>query len=138
MKPHIAITIEELKSIEARSKRDRLEDLFIKYFQELKPEGVPLPERQYKILPDRKFRWDFAWPDDTVRLAIEIQGGSYMGGKHNTAKGQAADYEKHNLATLAGYRILYFNTEMLKDPASCAETVIDMIARIGEEGRHVS
>ena len=67
-------------------------------------QGFPRPEPEYRILSDRKFRWDWAWPDK--RVALEIQGGVWVHGKHGRGSGIVKDHEKMNLAVVAGWRVL--------------------------------
>lgn len=74
---------------------------------------LPTPETQYKIIPERRFRWDFAWPD--YKLAVEVQGGTWIGGAHARGWGIKRDCEKANLAVLAGWRVLTFTADMVHD-----------------------
>lgn len=67
-------------------------------------QGLPPVEPEYRILPDRRFRWDWAWP--AQRVAIETQGGVWVRGAHGRGTGIVRDYEKMNLAQLAGWRVL--------------------------------
>lgn len=76
-----------------------LEEQFLLF---LKAEGL-LPTQQYTFHPTRAWRFDFSWP--AHKLAIEVQG---FGPGHNSYAGMSSDYEKHNAATLLGWRILYF------------------------------
>ena len=70
------------------------------------------PERQYRFDPDRKWLADFAWPAEM--LLVEVDGGGYVYGRHNRPAGQEKDYEKHNAAVLAGWRVLRFTGSMVK------------------------
>ena len=63
--------------------------------------------RQYRAIKGRKFAFDFAFLDE--KLLIEIQGGTYSNGAHARPLGIARDYEKSNLAQLAGWRCLAFD-----------------------------
>lgn len=78
-----------------------LEELFA--FQ-LKVARLPVPTREHRFAPPRRWRLDFAWPAQLV--GVEVDGGSWVGGRHNRASGFAKDLEKHNAATLLGWRIL--------------------------------
>lgn len=109
----------EVRNLAKRSQKDRLENSFLTTWVLLYP-NLPLPVRQYKFLPDRKFLWDFAWVEDL--LAVEIQGGSFMAKSgHNTALGQARDCEKQRLAVAAGWRVLPYNSVDMKDVIACVE-----------------
>jgi very-short-patch-repair endonuclease len=74
--------------------------------------GLPEPVREYKAIPQRRFRWDFAWP--AQKLLVEVNGGTWGKGGHSTGTGIARDYEKNNLANLAGYRCLIFTGAMVE------------------------
>jgi len=71
------------------------------------------PVRQFKAVPDRRFRFDFAWPKD--KLLVEVQGGGWVRGRHNRPAGQDNDYEKHNLATLLGYRVILVTGKQIRE-----------------------
>lgn len=71
-----------------------------------------LPEREVKFHPTRKWRFDFAWPDK--KLAVEIEGGVYSGGRHTRAKGFIADCEKYNEAAALGWTVLRFTADEVK------------------------
>ena len=66
--------------------------------------GLPEPEFEWRFHPDRKWRFDLAWPGH--RLALEVEGGVWTGGRHSRGKGMKADMEKYNAATLMGWRVL--------------------------------
>ena len=86
-----------------------LEDLFA--FQ-LASAGLTGYVREYKAIPGRRFRFDFAWEKE--RLLVEINGGTYSGGSHGRGVGINRDYEKNNLAVLNGWRLLSFDTKQVK------------------------
>lgn len=66
--------------------------------------GLPEPEREYQFHPRRKWRFDFAWPEH--RVALEVEGGIWSGGRHTTGAGFAADCEKYNEAALMGWTVI--------------------------------
>ena len=74
---------------------------------------LPEPVREYPAVKGRKFRFDFAWLEHG--LLVEVNGGTYTKGAHSTGKGIARDYEKNNLAQLAGWRCLAFDGKSVKD-----------------------
>lgn len=61
----------------------------------------------------RKWRFDFAWPDE--RVAVEIQGGVWTRGKHGRGAGIVKDYEKGNAACVLGWRVLKGDASMIRD-----------------------
>uniref|UniRef100_A0A6M3LIE1 DUF559 domain-containing protein n=1 Tax=viral metagenome TaxID=1070528 RepID=A0A6M3LIE1_9ZZZZ len=84
----------------------------------LKHFGIPSPEIEYKFHPSRKWRIDYAWPG--VKLAVEIEGGAWVKGRHNRASGFIKDMEKYNQLILLGWRLLRFqpgkiNYRLIKD-----------------------
>ena len=95
-----------------------LEDLLA---EQLRVEGIEFV-REYKFLEDRRFRADFAIIP--LLVLIEVQGGRWMEhGGHNTGGGLARDYEKANLAQLAGWRSLQFTAEDVTD-GRAVDTII--------------
>lgn len=109
-----------------QSQKATLEDQFMGTWERLWP-NLPPPLRQYPVKnpeTNRFWRIDFSWPE--WRLAVEIQGGSFVGGRHNSAVGQARDYAKHNHLTANGWRVLYFSTPMLRS----VEDVVEIVAEI--------
>lgn len=69
-------------------------------------------EREYKFLPDRKFRFDFAIPSH--KIAIEVEGAVWSGGRHVRGTGYNKDCEKYNLAACHGWRVLRYTTDMIR------------------------
>ena len=65
--------------------------------------GIKL-ETEYKYIPNRRFRADFAIP--AWRLLIEIEGGVWTKGRHIRGGGFTKDMEKYNLATVYGYQLI--------------------------------
>ena len=64
---------------------------------------IPEPETEYQFHPQRKWRLDMAWPDRMV--AVEIEGITYDGGRHQRVAGFLADAEKYEAAMLAGWTV---------------------------------
>ncbi|GAJ77628.1 hypothetical protein JCM18905_3519 [Vibrio sp. JCM 18905] len=81
----------------------QLEKLLLQHIRALKLE-VPMSE--YRFHETRRWRFDFAYPDQL--LAIEVEGGTWSNGRHNRAKGYEADCEKYNMAALRGWTVLRF------------------------------
>jgi len=64
--------------------------------------------REYRFLPDRKFRLDFAFVAE--KIAIEIDGAV-----HRIHGRFVGDREKFNLATLARWRVLHVSPQDVRD-----------------------
>lgn len=71
------------------------------------------PEREYRFHPKRRWRFDFAWPDPKIMLAVEIHGGTWSQGRHTRGKGFAEDCLKMNTAALMGWTVMVFSSEMV-------------------------
>jgi len=70
------------------------------------------PVREFRFHPTKMWRIDFCWPD--VRLAVEIEGGAFVYGRHNRPASFIKDMEKYNELTLAGYSLLRFTPQQLE------------------------
>ncbi|HEY3620730.1 MAG TPA: hypothetical protein VGK96_28335 [Candidatus Sulfotelmatobacter sp.] len=46
-------------------------------------------------------------------ILVEIEGGTWSQGRHSRGYGMAKDAEKYNRATILGYRILRYTTDMV-------------------------
>lgn len=61
----------------------------------------------------KDWRFDLAYPDRM--LAIEVEGGTWVGGRHVRGEGYREDCIKYNQAELLGWRLLRFTTDMIRD-----------------------
>lgn len=85
----------ELKRRRELEKRER-------FYSLLDRAGIPRPQAEYRFHPTRRWRMDYAWPDEKV--FIEVEGGVWTGGRHTRAKGFLNDIEKYNTAISMGWR----------------------------------
>ena len=74
--------------------------------------GLPEPVREHRFAPPRRWRFDFAWPDR--RIALEVEGGTWSGGRHVRGRGYANDCTKYNAAVLLGWRVLRVTSDMVR------------------------
>lgn len=81
-----------------------LERTFAFYWKQFNAQTSTQLATQYRFDPKRLWRFDFALPDK--RVAFEIEGGLWSGGRHVRGSGFIKDCEKYNAATLAGWRII--------------------------------
>jgi very-short-patch-repair endonuclease len=79
----------------------------------LRWEKLPSPVREFAFYPGRRWRFDFAWPERL--LAVEVEGGSWIAGRHTRGAGFEKDLEKYNAASLIGWRVLRVTPEMIDD-----------------------
>ena len=59
--------------------------------------------REHLFHPKRKWRFDYAFP--AQKIALEVEGGVFTGGRHTRPRGFLGDIEKYNQATLLGWRL---------------------------------
>ena len=69
------------------------------------------PEREYMFHPERKWRFDFAFP--AQKIAVEIEGGIWNAGAHTRGRHFESDAAKYNAAAKMGWRVLRYSTEMV-------------------------
>lgn len=72
------------------------------------PGAVP----EYRFC-ERRWRFDFAWPDKKV--ALEIEGGTWSRSRHTTGAGYRNDCYKYNTAATLGWCVIRATTDMVKD-----------------------
>lgn len=68
---------------------------------------------EYRFHATRRWRFDFAWILKGV--AVEIEGGTWSGGRHTRGDGYEKDCEKYNEAVLMGWKVLRFTSTMIKN-----------------------
>ena len=73
--------------------------------------NLPQPEREYRFAPPRRWRFDFAFVD--LMLAVEVEGGTWVSGRHNRGAGFERDCIKYNTAVNMGWRVLRFTRGMI-------------------------
>ena len=80
---------------------------------QLKAVGLPEPVAEYRFHHERRWRFDGAWPEQLI--AMEIEGGIWIEGRHTRGKGFEDDCEKYNAAAALGWRLLRFTPAMIND-----------------------
>jgi len=101
--------------------------------------GLPEPAAEYRFHPTRRWRFDYAYPD--AKVAVELEGGTWVNGRHTRGGGFEKDAEKYNAAVLLGWRVLRFTRGMLDDdPAGCMGQVAQLLGveveGVEEESAH--
>lgn len=117
-----------------KNKKSVLEDTFLAVWNREFP-SLPAPLRQHPVRnpqTGRLWRLDFCWIFEAKKLAVEIQGGSFIRGGHNTAMGQLKDYERHNYLTSQGWEVLYFSTPMLKNAVEAVTLTAEVLCKAKE------
>ena len=81
-----------------------------------------MPLTEHRFHPIRKWRFDYAWPEH--RIALEVEGGVWVGGRHTSGAGFVKDMEKYNEAACLGWRIIRCQPREL-----CSIKTVDTIKR---------
>lgn len=68
---------------------------------------------EWPFHPTRKWRFDYAYPE--LKIAIEVDGGIFIGGRHSGGVGQLKDMEKGNAACAMGWYVFHTTPEDMHD-----------------------
>ena len=74
-------------------------------------QNLPQPIPEFRFHPTRRWLFDYAWPDQ--KIALEIEGGVWIGGRHNRGAGFLKDMEKYNAAAILGWRLIRATPSMI-------------------------
>jgi very-short-patch-repair endonuclease len=78
---------------------------------QLKQTGATGFVREHQFDSARRWRFDFAWP--AFMVAVEVEGGQWVGG--HGGKRFRQDAEKYNEAAIQGWTVLRLTTDMVDD-----------------------
>jgi hypothetical protein len=77
-----------------------------RFFSALSTDGLPQPVCEHRFHATRKWRLDYFWP--SAKLALEVQGGIFIQGRHSQGAALLKEWEKLNTAASAlGIRFLF-------------------------------
>ena len=111
-----AVTATQAAALIRKSKRTALEDRLLADLAKL---GLPVPEREYRFHPVRKWRFDLAYPSRFI--AIECDGGTWSGGRHVRGAGYQRDAEKFNAASRLGWCVFHYTGAMIRSGYAARE-----------------
>lgn len=74
---------------------------------------LPEPVTEHRFAPPRRWRFDLAWP--AHKVAVEIDGGTWIGGRHTSGSGFEKDAEKLNEAAILDWMVLRVTPRMVDD-----------------------
>ena len=75
--------------------------------------GLPKYETEVMFHPKRKWRLDYAWPEQ--RIGLEVHGGHHSNGRHVRGTGFANDREKMNEAQLLGWIVIEVTSDNITE-----------------------
>lgn len=96
------------------------EDIFAR---QVMAQGMPEPVRELLFHDEKKWRFDFAWPE--MLLAVEINGAVHARGRHARGRGLENDYRKLGEAAVQGWTVYQCSTGMVKSGEA-----IEVVSRI--------
>lgn len=124
-----------LSSEPAKASFSDTSDLEGEFAQQVMLAGLPEPVREYRFAAEhvglgrgvlkrlneaglQDWRFDFAWPD--LLIAAEIEGGTWVYGRHNRPEGFERDCRKYNSAAILGWTVLRFTSGMVNSQEGIA------------------
>lgn len=87
-------------------------DLEAWLLRDIRAVGLPEPIPEHRFHPKRMWRFDFCWIDQMV--AVEVEGGVYMRGRHLRPAGYTEDCRKYNEAALLGWVVIRVTSGMIE------------------------
>jgi len=99
----------------------------------LRGNGISIEETEYMFAHatvGRKWKFDYAWPSH--RVAVELEGGVWVGKGHAAPVRFIGDCEKYNRASLDGWMLLrYTVTDINKSPGRIVEELREALGKGG-------
>lgn len=80
--------------------------------------NLPKPVTEVRFDPVRRWRFDMAWP--AHKVAVEVEGGSWVSGRHSRGTGFEEDCIKYCEAALLGWIVLRVTPRMVDDGRALA------------------
>lgn len=77
---------------------------------------LPLPVAEHRFAPPRRWRFDYAWIDQ--KLALEVQGGLFVQGRHSRGAALLKEHEKLNAAAALGWRVCFVTPQQVASGAA--------------------
>lgn len=99
----------------------RIDQLLLDHIRDA---GLPEPVPEHQFHPERKWRFDYAWPG--YKVAAEVEGGTWAHGRHTRGRGFENDARKYNQAAVHGWLVLRFTGDMIRK-GEAVETISQAI-----------
>ena len=78
--------------------------------------GVPPAETEFRFAPPRRWRFDYAFP--AYKIALEVEGGIFIRGRHSRGAGMLKDMEKYSEAAVLGWCVIRVQPSALFAPST--------------------
>lgn len=99
--------------MKSKSVKSKHHDFVADLVWQIKVAKLPMPEREYKFHPKRKWKMDLAWVDR--KISMEIDGGIWLPkGGHTSGGGFIKNAEKRNEAQLMGWHTYHVVPSQVK------------------------
>lgn len=100
---YVKKAVDPLRSARVKANQAKAAQQRLLFAALCKQNGLPEPVTEVKFHPDRKWRFDYAWPQ--LCIALEVEGGVWTGGAHTRGGHFLSDMEKYNAAGTLGWRV---------------------------------
>ena len=111
---------------QAQSKHEATLELQFKVDPIMQRAAYGKPVREYKFDKSRNWRFDFAWPP--LHFAVEVEGLTHEGGRHQRIDGFEKDLEKYQAAMMQGWTVYRVSPKMIGSLVAL-ETIKTMLSR---------
>lgn len=85
----------------------------VTFDQQCRLAGLPEPMAEYRFHDKRKWRVD--WCFVAEKVALEVEGGAWVGGRHTRGAGFLKDCEKYNTLACLGYRLIRVTPQQIEN-----------------------
>lgn len=109
---------ETVKKAEFKARREALEALMAQQIKAMRLDAGMV--REFRFCESRMWRSDFAWPQASPPLLVEVDGGVFSNGRHVRGAGFTADAEKTSMAAVLGYRVIRATAQHVKSGMAVA------------------
>lgn len=84
--------------------------------------GFAAPVREHKFCPGRRWKFDYAWvgPRMARFIALEIEGGVHVQGRHTRGKGYEDDCRKYSIAAAMGWCVIRATPQQIESGEALA------------------
>lgn len=99
----------------------------VAFDQQCRLAGLPIPAKEWRFHSLRRWRFDWAFIGTQDRLAVEVEGGAFVAGRHTRGAGFQKDLEKYAEALCLGWRVLRVTPRQIENGE--ALRLVDRILR---------